>query len=401
MKDTELFALALGIVNPWYVSKVDFDEEKKRLDMYIDFKAGSVFKCTECGTESKVYDTAQKTWRHLNFFQYEAYLHARAPRTNCDKDGVKLANVPWARQQSGFTLLFEALVLALVKHMPVATLANHVGEHDTRIWRILEYYVEKEVAATDLSEVTKVGVDETAARRGHNYVTIAVDLDEKKAIFVTEGRDSSTIEAFSKDLIAKGGKPENITDVSIDMSPAFISGVGKHLPKAAITYDKFHIMKHLNDAVAAVWRQERSTSEFMKSSKMLWLKNRSNLKEHQSMMLDVLLKCNTKTGRAYRLKIAFQEIFTLPREHAEAAMTKWYKWAIRSRLSPMKEFARLLKRHWNGIMNWFKSGINNGILEGLNSLIQATKAKARGYRTFKNFRIMIFLVIGKLNLQPI
>jgi transposase len=395
MKDTDLFAQALGIAEPWYVTKVEFDEEKHRLDISIDFRVGAKMPCAECGKLVGIHDTVKKSWRHLNFFQHEAYLHCRVPRTDCLQDGVKMISVPWARPGGGFTLLFEAYLLSLVKHMPVATLARNVGENDTLIWRIVEHYVNKEVAETDLSQVRNVGIDETAARRGHDYVTVVVDLDERKVIHVVKGKDSATIEDFSKELSKKNGAPTNINEVSIDMSPAFISGVGKYLPNASITFDKFHIIKHLNEALAAVWKEERASTPFLKSTKRIWLKKPSNLPENQSIVLDVMLKTTLRTGRAYRLKLAFQELFKLPPELAETSFKRWYNWAIRSRLEPMKKFAKLLKTHWDGILHWFKSGLNNGILEGFNSLIQSTKAKSRGFRTFRYLRLMIFLVLGK------
>ena len=173
MRDIDLFQLALGLVPPWMVVDAKFDADKKRLDIEIDFKTGGRFACPECGkADCPVHDTVKKTWRHLNFFQHEAFLHARVARIDCSDCGVRLVNVPWARPGSGFTLLFEAFVMTLVKDMPVAAVARLVGEHDTRLWRLIQHYVETAVARMDLADLRCVAIDETAAKRGQDYIAI-------------------------------------------------------------------------------------------------------------------------------------------------------------------------------------------------------------------------------------
>lgn len=180
MDTNSLFTMALGLQAPWEVKNLQFDEEAKRLDITIDFTRGANFPCPVCGQPAKVHDTEEKTWRHLDFFQHAAYLTARVPRCKCDVDGVKQVKVPWARPGSGFTLLFEALIMTLVQAMPVASVAKLVGEHDTKLWRLLHHHVDEARAKVDMSEVTRIGIDETAAQRGHNYITLAMDMEEKK-----------------------------------------------------------------------------------------------------------------------------------------------------------------------------------------------------------------------------
>jgi transposase len=258
MGDTSLLQLALALTPPWTVSRADFDAEAHRLDIQIDFAPGSRFACPACGAaERPAYDTARKTWRHLNFFQHQAYLTARVPRIRCETCGIKTVNVPWSRPDSGFTLLFEALVMTMVSAMPVAAVARIVGEHDTRLWRVIHHYVDQARARMDAAEVTDVAIDETAARRGHDYITLFVDIDQARVLFATEGRAAETVAAFAEDLTAHGGDPEAIKEVCIDMSPAFIKGVTENLPNAAITFDKFHAVKIINDAVDQVRRVEQ------------------------------------------------------------------------------------------------------------------------------------------------
>lgn len=401
MRDTDLFQLALGLKPPWQVSSSTFNPDQKRLDIKIDFPRGSTFTCPECEqVDLKSYDTVEKSWRHLNFFQHEAYLIARVPRIDCPKCGVRLIeDLPWARRDSGFTLLFEAMIMTLVKSMPVKTLAVFVGEHDTRLWRILHHYVDYGRAHADQSSVKKVGVDETSSKRGHNYVSLFVDLEEARILFATEGKDASTVERFQQDLVAHNGAPEAISEFCSDMSPAFIKGVTTFFPGAHLTFDKFHIMKIINEAVDEVRRQEQKERPELIRTRYIWLKNQNNLKPAQLKTLEELKvkKLNLKTSRAYHLRLNFQEFFTQPIETAESFLKKWYFWATHSRMEPMKEAAYTIKRHWNGVLRWSHSKISNGMLEGFNSLIQSAKTRARGYRTTRNLIAMIYLIGGKLN----
>ena len=280
MRDISLLQLALGLAPPWTVTGSDFDAEARRLDIHLDFAAGSRFTCPGCGAaDCPAHDTERMTWRHLNFFQHQAYLHARVPRVRCVRCGVKKISVPWAREGGGFTLLFEALVMALVSAMPVNAVARLVGEHDTRLWRVIHHYVERARARTDLAAVTRVAIDETAARRGHHYVSLFVDIDRARVVFATEGKDAATVAAFADDLTAHGGDPDAVAEVCIDMSPAFIKGTADSLANAAITFDKFHAVKIINDAVDQVRRTERKDHKLLAGTRYLWLRNPDRLSD--------------------------------------------------------------------------------------------------------------------------
>jgi transposase len=398
MKDTDLLQLALGIIPPWQVERCEFDPDEKRLDIYINFTRGGEFTCYGCGREGcKAYDTEEKTWRHLNFFEHVTYLHARVPRTDCPSCGIGLVTVPWARRGSGFTLLFEAFIMVLARDMPVNAIGRLVGEHDTRLWRVIHYYVEKARSEQDYSGVTRFGVDETASKRGHNYISVFVDMDKSKVIFATPGKGAGTLGAFKEDLEAHGGRAENIKDACCDMSPAFISGIEKTFENAAITFDKFHVVKILNAAVDEVRRQERKEHPELKKTRWVWLKNEENQTDKEFEIYESLKNMNWKTIRATHLKINFQEFYAQPKETTEEFLKKWYFWATHSRLQPMIKAAKTIKDHWNGILRWFESKMTNGLLEGLNSLIQAAKARARGYRSTRNLITMVYIIAGKLN----
>jgi len=401
MRDTSLLQLALALSPPWTVSRADFDAEAHRLDIQIDFPPGSRFACPTCGAaDCPAYDTVRKTWRHLNFFQHQAYLTARVPRIRCETCGVKTVNVPWSRPDSGFTLLFEALVMTMVAAMPVAAVARIVGEHDTRLWRVIHHYVEQGRARMDAADVTDIAIDETAARRGHDYITLFVDIDQARVLFATEGKDADTVAAFADDLAAHGGDPEAIEEVCIDMSPAFIKGVTENLPNAAITFDKFHAVKIINHAVDQVRRAEQKRQSLLRGTRYIWLRNPANLSERQKVTLESLPTRHLKTARAYQIRLAFQELYEQPSAEAAAGfLKKWYFWATHSRLEPVIDAAHTVKRHWDGILRWFDSKIANGLIEGINSLVQAAKSKARGYRSIRNLKAMVYLLAGKLDMR--
>ena len=338
--------------------------------------------------------------RHLDFFQHQAFLTARVPRIKCAKCGARQVNVPWARPGSGFTLLFEALAMTLMQHMPVAAAARLIGEHDTRLWRVLFHYVAAALDRQDLSAVTRLAIDETAAKRGHDYITLFVDIDERRVVFIADGRDADTLRTFAQHLDTRKASAANIEQVCIDMSPAFIKGVTQSLPEAEITFDKFHVMQLIGAAVDQTRRAEAKSRPELKRSRYLWLKNEANLSEPARDTLAALSSINLKTARAWRLRLAFQMIYTQPtRKMAERMLKVWDSWAIRSRIEPIKAVTRTIRKHRDGILAWFDSRIANGLIEGINSLVQAAKAKARGYRNRKTLKAITYLIAGKLDLR--
>lgn len=398
MDANALFTMALGLSSPWEVKELVFTAESRRLDIGIDFPRGSSFPCPECGEPSKVHDTEEKSWRHLDFFQHSAYLTARVPRCRCDQHGVKQVEVPWARPGSGFTLLFEALLMALMREMPVKAVARIVGEHDTRLWRLVDHHVEEARQRVDMSEVKAVAVDETAARRGQDYVSMFMDLDRRRLLFGTEGKDQETVEAFRKDLEAHGGSAERITEACCDMSQAFIRGLKAEFPIAHLTFDRFHVMQLANKGVDDVRRIEARERPELKRSRYVWLKNRSNLSARQRERLKELQGMNLETAEAYRMRLTLQDFYEQANPRAAAMfLADWCEMVLESGLEPMKKVARTLMDHADGVLRWFWSGFSNGLLEGINSLIQAAKAKARGYRTTRNLLNIAYLIAGKLD----
>lgn len=401
----ELFQMALNVTEPWFVKDLEFDAEKKRLDIYIDFKRGSRFDYVDKESQTafaglKAYDTKEKTWRHLNFFEHECYLHARVPRVKLPNGKTKLIKTPWEGLSNGFTLLFEALLMQLCHAMPVKRVAKVAALNDDKIWQMLERYIDQTRTYEDFKAIEAIGIDETSRSKGHEYVTLFVDLQQRRTLFVTEGKDHTTIKRFTEDFTGHHGDTGQVKDVSCDMSPAFIKGVREYLPKAAVTFDKFHILKIINDAVDEIRRAESKHNKLLKGTRYIWLKNPNNLtvKQRERLEAFTLSQMNSKTLRAYNMRQSFQEIYQArSKDEFITYLNKWYYWATHSKLTPMIKAAKTIKAHWDGVIRWHESKINNGILEGLNSVIQAAKAKARGYKTFKNYKIIVYLLTGKLD----
>lgn len=396
-----LFTAALGIEAPWFIKTVTFNAEQKRLDIHLSFKRGSHFDVD--GTPCPVHDTIEKSWRHLNFFQHECHLHARVPRVNTPDGRTLLVMPPWSGKLSGFTLLFEALLVGLCRHMPTHQVVKMTHVSDFKLWRMLDVYVHAARWNEDWSGVAAIGMDETSLAKGHEYITLFVDLARKRTLYITEGKGSETVKEFAEALGAYHAKPLQIKDVSCDMSPAFIKGVNSHLPHANITFDRFHITKIINEGVDEVRREEAKTTPVLKKSRYVFLKNEANLtaKEKIKKQELQLSKMNLKSMEALRMRENFQAIYRAESVgHFTQLLKEWITWVEQCGLKPMEKVAHCIFRHWDGIVQWKKSQINNGILEGLNSVIQAAKRKARGYKT-KHFMTMAYLITGKLNLEKI
>lgn len=396
-----VFQSALEIPEPWYVFHHELDKDEKTLHIYIEYRSGAKFTCPNCGASGcKVHDILDqnRTWRHLDFWQYRTELHARMPRVTCEScNKIRTVFIDWARPGAGLSTLFENHVMSLMVEMPVAAVARKVGEHDTRLWRVFKHYVDIAIENIDISNLKRVAMDETSRAKGHKYVTLFIDIDTKRLIFVTTGKSSKTLQDFCEFLDSKGFDKAKIEDFCSDMSPAFISGIEENFPNAFITFDKFHVMKLVNEALDKVRRQEQATQPELKNSRYVWLKNEENLTKNQKDKYAKLKDMDLAIGRAYRMKIALQNMFTRSALISEMYFDEWYNWAIRSQLEPMIKLAKSLKRHKDGILRWFVTKMTNGLLEGINGLVQASKRKARGYRTTDNYIAMIYATVNKLD----
>src|SRR5260370_22808993 len=313
-----------------------------------------------------------------------------------------LPNCPqyWVGQLDGFTLLFEALVLMLAQQMPFAAVARIVNRAWHRGHAICSRYVEMALQSADLSDVTTVAIDETSYRRGHEYLTLVADMQARRVVFVTTGKDAGTIERFAQYLGQHDGMPEQITSVSIDMSPAFIKGVGEHLPDARLTFDKFHVVAHASKALDTVRRQQQKVDPELKGMRWTLLKDPNKLNLAQLTELEALVSQYTtrRTARAWLYRQQLREILERKQIHVVSEMLRqWCTNVMRSKVEPMKDVARLIRRHFDGIVAWTQTRQTNGFIEAINGLFQAAKRKPRGHPRFETMRTVLFLIAGKLN----
>jgi transposase len=253
----QIFAIALGIEVPWHIEKIVFSKEQSQLDIYLKFTRGSRFMMDD-QQEYTAHDTSDRTWQHLDFFQHKCYLHAKVPKVKQADGKIKTYPVPWARKGSGFTLLFEAFSMLLIENeMPVNKVAKVVKVYPNRLWNVFNYWISKAHKQDIIEDLDKIGFDETSVRKGHDYITTMVDLNTRRVLFATEGKGADCIEKSIAYLDEKAVDIDAIEQVCIDMSPAFISGCIRYIPDAAITFDKFHVMKEVNKAMDELRKLER------------------------------------------------------------------------------------------------------------------------------------------------
>lgn len=354
--------------------------------------------------ETTAHDTIERTWQHLNFFQYKTFIHAKLPRVKDGEGHCPTVQPPWARKGSGFTLLFEALVMELAKHLPVAVIADLVGVTDKRLWRFIRHYVDEARGLKDYSDVSGIGMDETS-RKGHNYITVMADLDKRTVLYATEGKDHSAVDRFVADFKAHGGDPDGVRVVTCDMSLGFRKGIADNFRNSETVIDKFHVIKHANEAVDEVRKAESRANGILSGTKYIWLKNSDNLTEGQASKLSELLKASRhlKTGRAYSMRVALQDIYEQceTRLEAEERMGRLCSWMMRSRLEPMKRLCRMIRDHWDEVLNYFEYRVTNSILEGINSIIQNIKRRARGFKNVEYFTTMIYLGCSDLDIDAV
>ena len=404
MVTEKIFESALGISTPWYIAGLNFEPTQRKLRVRVDFEVGTRFAVPGQSGDHPVHDTVTKTYRHLNFFQHECELEVRVPRVKLPDGSVRQVTPPWAGKLSGFTLLFEAFVLMLCREMTFSGVARITGLSVHRVMALCQRYVNAAIGAADLREVRRLAIDETSRAKGHDYVSLFADAEQRRVIYVAEGNEAATVEAFAANLRAHHGKPSQIEVVSIDMWPAFIRGVTDHLPNAQITFDKFHVIAHASEAIDKTRREEQKLDPSLKGLRWALLKDRSKLSAAQRSEVDDLLAHLTtkRTARAWHYREQLREILTRKQPNVvRTLLNRWCSNVLRSKVGPMREVAEMIRNHFEGILAWVTSRQTNGFLEAINSLFQAAKRKARGYVRFRTIRTVIFLIAGKLDFSKL
>lgn len=408
MDAAEVLALGLAVTPPWrlFDQRLDTGQRPHVLEIRLESDRGTLFPCPTCGQACKAHDFKEFTWRHLNFFQHHCHITAKVPRTDCPDHGVRRMAVPWARDGSGFTLLFEQAALMLVREMPVLAAARIMEVTDKRLWRIVEHYVSKALSGLNLKRLKAFAFDETASKRRHNYVTVFIDLERGKepVVFATPGKGKATVKAFKAFLEAHGGNADRIVEVVCDMSPAFLAAVGESFENATQTVDWFHVVQLFTTAVDQVRKAERRVVKLPDATRWAVLKahDGGKLTDKQTAALVELEAGDFLTAQAWRIKEKLRWVRAAETRRAARWRITHFLRHARRQIADNPVFEQLRKavetvdKHQERILERWTSTYNNARLEGLNGIFKAARARARGYRNVATFITIIYLIAAPI-----
>jgi len=396
----------IGLGRPWQVSRVEVSHSEQEVRIYVVRSARPRLRCPECDRACGGYDTRERRWRHLDTMQYRTYLIAEVPRVQCEEHGVRQVAVPWSDPGSRFTALFEALVIDWLREANVRAISRRLRLSWEQVAGIQARGVARGLARRRRVPPRQIGVDETAFQKRHEYVTVVHDIDEEVVVHVADDRKQEALEAYLEGLGPEGCAA--LERIAMDMWAPYIAAARAKVPDAdaKIVFDKFHIAKHLGDAVDRVRKQENRAlvaqgSERLKGSKYLWLQNPDRMSAECWREFAPLRNSRLRVARAWVIKEAAMLLWGYVRRGwAERFWERWYRWAIRSRLEPIQRVARMIKKHWQGVINAATSEVTNARAEAINSRIQWIKRMACGYRNRDNFRHAIYFHLGGLELYP-
>lgn len=401
------YALLLGIVSPWEVKKVELKVSGKKVEIELGWQWGAPARCPECQRACSLHDCApERTWRHLDTMQFTTLIRARTPRARCPEHGVRTMPVPWAAPHQRFTLLFERFAVEVL--LASATLTQGcelLGIGWDAAQEIMRRAVARGLEERQLEGLKHLGMDEKSFKRGQSYITLLTDLDQSRVLDVVEERTTAAADQLWQTL--SPAQKQGVEAVAVDMWEPFIRTIEKQVPGAEIVHDKFHVSKYLGEAVDKVRRTEHKElmargDETLKGSRQLWLYNPENFSAEQAEAFSALKDLHLKVARAWAAKELFSRFWNYQTEGwARRFFKDWFGWVSRSRLQPLVDVARMLKRHLENLLTYLRHHITNAVTEGLNSKIQSLKSAARGFRSFQNYRTRILFFCGKLNLYPL
>jgi len=400
-----MFAQSIGLEEPWRIEKAEFEEQSRAVHIYVVADKNAKYPCPVCGKKHSRFDNEEeRVWQHGDVVFFPCYVHCRRPRIKCDKcKKIHVVMAPWARERSRYTLLFEAYSMLLSEKLPIEQARKFLRISHTSLTNIVAYWVSKRVSEDDLSNVKNLNIDETSFKKGQSYVTVVCDAVARRVIDVEEGRSSQQVWDFSIKLEEKGGDCNKIKQVASDMSAAYLKGIEDCFPNAVSVIDKFHVKQLLLNAMQEVRREEQGKeAKNRKAGRKLLMIPEGRMTEQQAEKVQELSKKYPKTGRAFRMVQSLDVMYgCYTQEEANQRFGQLISWLKRSRLEPMKRAATSLLEHKTRIMAYFLSRLTNAVAEGINSLIQAGKRKARGFRTFRGYSTMIYLTCSKLDFAPI
>jgi transposase len=409
VRDTELYRHLLGLTSPWTVSRVDLSVTEGKVDVWVEHPKRTGWHCPECERELACYDHAEeRAWRHLDSCQFLTYLHARPPRVDCPDHGVRQVALPWAEPHSRFTSLFERLAIDVLKECDISGASELLRLSWDEAWHLMDRAVARGQARKTRRVPQLIGVDEKAAAKGHNYLTLVCDLEQGWVEYIADDRKQASLDGYFEPLSDE--ERAEIKAVAMDMWEPYVNSIRAHVPDAdhKIVFDRFHIMKHMGEAVDTVRKREHKDLraqglEVLTGSKYLWLYAEENLPENHKARFASLRSGNLKTARSWAIKESLRALWHYHRPGwAKRFWKQWYFWATHSRLQPVIDVARMIKRHEQGVLNYFSAArITNAAAEGLNSKIQTIKKMAYGFRNREHFKTAIYFHCGGLQLYPV
>jgi transposase len=407
MQDKELYRYLLGLEPPWTVERVDLNVSDQRVDVWTSHEEGLRWPCPECGAMLPLYDhTLERVWRHLDSCQFKTFLHARPPRVDCKKHGVRQVRLSWAEEKARFTALFERLAIEVMRACDILSAARILRISWDEAWHIMERAVCRGLKSKR-RWAKKIGVDEKTAGRGHDYVTVVNDLEKATVEYVSDGRRKESLDGYF-DLFSEKAR-QKIETIAVDIWDPYLASIREHVPQweEKVVFDRYHLMAHMIKAVDEVRKAEHRAlkkvgDETLSGSKYIWLYSRENLPEKHKSRFQTLKGMHFKTARAWAIKESFRDLWWYKRiGWAIRHFTAWFFWATHSRLKPVIEKARMFQKYLMQILTYFRHRVTNAVSEGINSKIETIRKKAYGFRNREHFKTAIYFHCGGLNLYPV
>ena len=401
-----LYATLLGLKAPWEITDVEMKQPPGEVHIRVALPEGTLWVCPQCGNAAPIHDHLDRTWRHLDTCQFPTIVHARVPRLKCPTHGIKQLPVPWAETGSRFTAMFEALAIDWLKLASIKGVAEQLRISWAEADGIMQRAVRRGLERRSLEAPRYPGVDETSFQKRHEYVTVVSDLERSVVVHVGDGRGRPALDGFWTSL--REDQRAQVEAVAMDMWEPYIQSTLEHLPEAEkkIVFDKFHVAQHLGNAVDQVRRQDHKArmaegDPILKGTKYRWLESPQNRDWSEARAFNLLREIATRVGRAWSLREAAMALWSLRNPAvADRNFIRWYRWARRSQLEPMRKVAAMIRRHWANIRTYFTHRITNASAEALNAKIQSAKRRACGFRNRERFRTTIFFHCGGLDLYP-